>query len=573
MAVTLQCARCMHEQKVDDDKVEKGVPCKICHNLIKPGAKAKTKVSGSKNEKEKDEGIKSGPPSTKQSTAKKSTPTRMDDDDDDEKPKSKPSKSHKTDDDDDDDRPAPRKRKDKEESSSMLFILLGGGALVVLFLLCAGGGTAAYFMFGSDGPKEQPIAQVDPVPENPVNPFPNPPVNPFPNPNPVNPFPNPPVNPFPNPPVNPFQPPEELDPNDPTKIDRVIQLLKGPKNERGSAYKWLRNANPEVPRRSEVAVLLDPIVPEEQANPFAFAGDFFPAYFKWATKDNVASLKRMAENTAFNPSDNGRRQEAMLALGRLKEPSAVDNIVSKLDNAFDGDAANRALTAMGTVAEPAVLKLYNHPNGGARDRARNLLKAYGTPPDKILTQCIADLGSDDGNRRGGAVQYLANATVDQKRRPEVAKALNKSIANVNFFFEKDFAKLIETWGTSENVPPLIQRLERPQGDRDAIRILGKLKDVNGTKAIARAMGNFFMEGECKAALKEYGPNAEPFVVEAMFMAKDNRARGPYVRYLGENGTLRIGGVALNQLAFQNQQDRGFQLQLQQAFKQIQARGR
>ncbi len=62
MAVTLQCARCMHEQKIDDDKAEKGVPCKICHNLIKPAAKSKS--STAKGIK-KDEGIKSGPPSAR----------------------------------------------------------------------------------------------------------------------------------------------------------------------------------------------------------------------------------------------------------------------------------------------------------------------------------------------------------------------------------------------------------------------------------------------------------------------------------------------------------------------------
>lgn len=564
MAVTLQCARCMHEQKIDDDKLEKGVPCKICHHLIKQRVKAKANAkSSSDNGSQSDLGIKSGPPAAKS-----------------EKPAAAASagrrpKPPKNDDDDERRRPSRRKRPDNADSSSMMFILLGGGVVVVLAILCGGGGIGAYLMFGGNTPNNEPIAQADP-PRVEIEPAPNP--NHGPNPNPgliFNPNPNPQVE-FPNPgPFQPFPQREVLDPNNPNDIGRVIVLLKGPEQQRGPAYTWLKAANPEHPRRAEVAKLLEPIVAKELQNPFAFAGDFFPGFFRWATKDNVPTLKRLAENTAFNPSDNSRRQEAMLALGRLKEGSAADNIASKLGNAFDGDTAYRALVEMGSVAEGSVLKRFNDPNGGGRQQARDLLKAYNTSADKILTQCVADLDAADNNRRNAAVQWFASAPVDEKRRSEVARALNKSIPKANFFFEKDLAKVIETWGTAENVPALVKRLDANKtfGDGDAIRILGKLKHPDGLKAIARAMAIFHVEAAAKAALKEAGPDAEPAVVEALLATKDNRARGAYVNFLGEIGTIKVGAAAINQVALANPQDRFLMISCQQALKSIQDRGK
>jgi len=284
-------------------------------------------------------------------------------------------------------------------------------------------------------------------------------------------------------------------------------------------------------------------------------------------------LKRMAENPAFNPSDNGRRQEAMMALGKLKEASAGDNMVSKLDNAFDGDAAYKALVEMGSVAENSVIKHFNHPNGGARDKARNLLKSYNTSGDKIMTQCVADLDAADNNRRNAAVQWFASAPVDAKRRSEVARALNKSIPNANFFFEKDLAKVLENWGTADNVPPLVQRLQNNKtGNDEVIRALGKIRDPNGIKAIAQSMSNFFNQGAAKAVLKDIGPAAEPALVEAMNTTADGNTRRMYVNTLGEMGTMQ-SLVALNQIGVRFQQDKNFVGEVQRAMKSIQGRGK
>ena len=243
MAVILQCARCMHEQKIEDDKVEKGVPCKICHNLIKQGAKGKFNA---KAKSSTDAGVKTGPPAAKSNqqtgiVGKKPKQVR----DDDDRPQSNKKRRDRDDDDDEDDRqrPLPRRRRQEEGSSNLMFILLGGGAFVLLLFLCGGGGIALYFVASGDAAKNEVVARANlPVENQPV---------------PMNPGPIFKPNPNPGPGPNPFQPPENLDPNDPNKIDRVITLLKGPEQERGQAYIWLKAANPEHPHRAEVAAILE----------------------------------------------------------------------------------------------------------------------------------------------------------------------------------------------------------------------------------------------------------------------------------------------------------------------------
>ena len=297
----------------------------------------------------------------------------------------------------------------------------------------------------------------------------------------------------------------------------------------------------------------------------------FDSFFRWATKNNVPSLINVVDKTRFTVWDNNYRQNAMKTLAKLKDSRGADPIAAKLGNAFDGETAYKALTDMGPVAEGAVLKYFNARDG--RDRARNLLKTYNTKSDVIMTQCIADLESGDNDRRNNAVQWFASTPVDAKRRSEVARALNKGIPETNFFFQRDMVKVLETWGTAENVPPLVQRLQANKtGNDDVIRVLGKLRDPNGVKAIVQSMSNFFNQGAAKAALKEIGLAAEPPIVEAMIMTADNNVRRMYVTTLGEIGTMQ-SIPALMQIAFRFQQDKGFVGEVQRAIKSIQGRGK
>lgn len=594
MAVTLQCPRCTHKMKVDDDKANKAVPCKICHHPIKPVASNEKPKAKADPDAKKESGasIKAGTPGAN-GKAKAAAPPmvtaapeedeetprsrkkRFDDDDDEDIKSKKRRRDEDDDDDDEDERPTPRRKKEGG-GGGMVLVLGGVAALLVLFVLCGGGAIGGFYLF-SGGENEQ-IAQIDPPRD--LNPppiviqIPNPQPMPFPNPPPV-PFPNP--DPFPRPPIgggNPFNPPENLDPNDPNNIDRVITLLNGAENERPRAYTWLNAANENHKRRKEVAGILDRQVSDYLLNPPTFGNDgMFNAFFKWATKDNVPTLGNVAEKTRFTVWDNRYREDAMKTLGKMKDPRGADALIKNLGNHFFGGGASNALREMGPVAEPAVLKIFNSPDGKQRSEARKLIQAYNTRNDLIVGQCIVDLNSDDNNRRNGAVNWFTTAPVEAKRKQEVARALNKAIPNANFFFEKDLIKALEVWGTADNVPPLVQRLEANKtGNNEVIHILGKIRDINGMKAVAKSMGNFFNQGEAKKVLREYGPGAEALVVEQMNITLDGQARRAYVQFLGEIGT-RNSLPSLQQLAFRNQQDRILQNDIQAATKAIAARGK
>jgi hypothetical protein len=363
-----------------------------------------------------------------------------------------------------------------------------------------------------------------------------------------------------------------LNPANPNDIDLALAKLRGPAQERMPAYNWFRDADPNHPRRAQAAREFEQMVDAEGKSPLS--AQFFVAYFRWAGKENVPSLKRLAENPAFTPWDNERRQKAMVALGKMKEISAAEIIAAKLGNAFDGGAAMQALTEMGPGAEGVILKHFNHPDGRTRDQARILTTTYKTRNESILAQTIADLDSADANRRNAAVQWIANAPVEAKKRADVARALNKSVPSANFFFEKDLVKALETWGTSENVPALALRVHANQtGDRDAIRILGKIRDPNGLKEIAKSMSNFFNQGPGREALRDAGPAAEPAVIEAMFATADANLRRTYVSLLGEIGTRAVGVQALNTIVQRNPQDVQLRNAAQSAGQAINLRGK
>ena len=530
MAITLQCPRCLHQQKIDDDKIGKEVLCKICHHSIKTdGAAEKPKPELAVPEKDAmEEGVQAGLPSLQSEGAVK-------------KEKAGAAAKKRRDREDDDDRPMPRSRgrSSNDSAASMLPMILIGGAVVLLAFTCIGGGFGAFFLFRFAGKAANEVAQKEPRVERvPQNDRPVPPPDPFQNPPPVfrmEPFP--PFPPFPQPNLFPMPPPfvaeEKLDPADPTQIERVLELLRSPADLRNPAFSWLNRANPEHPRRAEVAKQMEQLVDEELKRPIT---NFFAAYFRWATSDNVPSLMKFAESTALSPWDKERRHNAITALGKLKETRAAEIIAAKLGDIFDSGVANSALIEMGPAAQPAVLKYFNDPDFGVRARARNLLQGFGAKPDLLLTQCLTDLDSPDVNRRGAALQWLATSPVNEKRRPEVSKALNKSLDHPDCLRNGDLVKSLENWCTNANVAKLAEILKQSQfGNGAAIRILGQLRDPDGIKAVAKSLENLFNQHEAKKVLKENPAVAEPAVIEMLSATNDNRVRQEGVRLLGEIG--------------------------------------
>ena len=261
----------------------------------------------------------------------------------------------------------------------------------------------------------------------------------------------------------------------------------------------------------------------------------------------------------------------MKLLGKFKDVRGAD--AGWALDGFDREAAVSALTEMGLIAEKSVLPLQSSrqfPNAAGGKRASFAYNTLGSNIDAVHRRPRFGRHS----RRNGAVNWFAMAPVDQKRKADVSRALNKAIPNANFFFDKDLAKVLEIWGTSENVPALTQRLNTNKtGNDEVIRALGKIRDPKGIQAVADSMSNFFNERAAKEVLKEVGAPAEPAVVNAMKAAPDTRARRAYVNLLGEMGTRNVSLPALQMLAFANQNDRFLLNEIANAQKAIIARGK
>lgn len=561
MAALFKCPKCSNQQKIDDVQPGMEIRCESCHSVIR--MKGKTKVDSPEAPEADGGAIQSTSPTPRPAKLKgggdpptvKAVPSVVraageDEDDDANSARSRRKRSNEDNEDDrprrgrrasedDDRRPTPRRRSSSRQApggGGAMWFVLGGGAFLLLLMVC-GGVSVGFFFFSSvrnRGVRPQPGLVADAAPPPPIL---NPPID----------FP-PPKDPF-FPPGDPFGG-ERLDPNDAAKFDRALALIKGPAQDRGKGYAWFKGADTNHAQRGEAVAVLDAQVNEYLNNPAPLGnGDLFDAFFRWAKKENLPTYVNIVDKTRFTVWDNQYRQTAMKALGQFKDARGAEALTRKLGNAFDGQVASEALIEMGPAAESALLKCFNHPDQNARNDARRILQRLNTRQDLLLTQSIADLDSPDNGRRNSAVQWFGTTPVDAQRRADVARALNRAIAKVNLAADRDLLKAVETWGTSENVPTIIQMLDQNRSAGDCIRILGKIRDPQGTKAIARSLGNFFHENAAKEALRAIGTaEAEPAVIEALKATFDNQARVRYIAFLGEIGTLGRSDPELIQLS-------------------------
>jgi HEAT repeat protein len=325
--------------------------------------------------------------------------------------------------------------------------------------------------------------------------------------------------------------------------------LDGNDQQRRQAFAWFSRANPEHPRRAEATQRFDALFDEYLGK--AGSDEFFDCYLKWASKDNVPNVLRLADH-----NNAGIRHGAMRLLAKFKEPRAAEPIAARLEKGPDRQVATDVLIDMGTVAEPAVLKYYHHPDAATRSAAQKVIQAYNTSADVLLTQCIADIDSADAKRRGIAVQTLVKTPVDPRRRADVATALNKTLdGNVNFFFNKDLGKALEAWGTDVNTPSLVRMADaNGKTNKEAIRILGKIREPEATKALAGFLKNNVAANDVRNALKDIGSPAEPAVLAAMADVKDTNAARNFARLLADIGTKERSVPALKGLGERFPQD-------------------
>src|SRR5262249_49720235 len=167
----------------------------------------------------------------------------------------------------------------------------------------------------------------------------------------------------------------------PKDTDEAVAGLRSPERGRriGAGSRLAKQPRNQA-RQREVAHALDPLVSDAGSDTFDAGMD---ALKVWGDKDSAPHVAKHLPAQPF----------------------------------WKADRAKSTLQGMGAEASEAeALKYLFHPE--AQGRARDLLTAFGTRTDVLLTQAVTDLRSVDAGRRRAAADWLAKALPNQARRTE-----------------------------------------------------------------------------------------------------------------------------------------------------------
>ncbi len=155
------------------------------------------------------------------------------------------------------------------------------------------------------------------------------------------------------------------------------------------------------------------------------------------------------------------------------------------------------------------------PNNEARNDAQDLLRVFGTKPEVMFDQAVADLKNLDSGYRQWACDYISKQPVDNARQAEVAKALIGPLGDGKPETRAAAAAALATWATKDDEPALIAELEQDMnGNSDfqsCLDALVQLKDENGAEAIAKQLKSIFHREKAFNALRAMGKVAEKAV--------------------------------------------------------------
>ena len=156
----------------------------------------------------------------------------------------------------------------------------------------------------------------------------------------------------------------------------LFDLKSGVVNRQKDGLRVLQRMPPND-RREEVARALESLL---------FTSDIFvkddaaKLLGDWGSKENTRALVNALHN-----EQGGVKRSALESLGRIKDPSCAEAVAFLLNDGGARDLASQTLKALGTDAEPAVLKLLDSRDVFARTEACKILKVIGTDA------CIAPL--------------------------------------------------------------------------------------------------------------------------------------------------------------------------------------
>lgn len=204
--------------------------------------------------------------------------------------------------------------------------------------------------------------------------------------------------------------PGEVAATDTDFIDQALSDLKSPTpHRRKQALVKLRGAPPDEARRAEVSQAVEPLLKDPDG---WVRGDAARALAVWGGKENTAALTQ-----ALSDPDFGVRSAVLDAITAMKDPAAAEPVAALLEK--ERGKAGEALKAMGSGAEPAVIKYLSHRDGFVRMEACKVLQVIGTkacvPALKALFRKVNGQGLDAMAARDAVQAIGLVETVPRKK--------------------------------------------------------------------------------------------------------------------------------------------------------------
>jgi hypothetical protein len=319
------------------------------------------------------------------------------------------------------------------------------------------------------------------------------------------------------------------------ELDQKLTDLGGAVPQtRSAALLWLADAPVQDSRRAQITGTLEPLLFEGDVR-----GDLDPdvvlrAYLHWANQDNVPSLIRMVENPTLPHWSFEKTRRVMATLGNLHDQRAADALAAKLFDRHLRDQAVDALKLLGPGAENAVLPYLFVPDPATRERAGELLAAYGTRPNVILAESRRLLQSSDPEaRRVAAEWFAANAPVDEAGKTDVARLLAAFLDDLSPEVNNLGLRGLKLWATRDCLPQMLAFATRQQKATDGksaannlllIDVLAQFPDPSAAEAIATQLRNPEQRARASQALLKLGPKVATTAVLEYFDHPDEDVR-------------------------------------------------
>ena len=289
----------------------------------------------------------------------------------------------------------------------------------------------------------------------------------------------------------------------------LLELRSGSQSALRSGARRLETETVAEARRAEVAkALADALGSSTDATkPLLLR-----ALAKWYTPECLPAVIDCTKADALSA-----RHAAYDILSRVRDARAARAVAARLGE--DGTAAQAALEAMGSSAEPAVLERLSDPDRQVRLRALRALQKIGTA--KCIDQVAACFGSGDGQARFEARKALA------ARGPAAEDAALELLAHANRQVRLDACKLLREIGTEkslEHLAPLIAGRDVPL--RVAAAQALQEKGAAAEDAVIAFLKRADTKGRVEACnlLGRTGTKKSLTVLRALLKSKDSRLR-------------------------------------------------